>query len=147
MKILFFKNQFFANFSKQIIFFYAKFAFRMFPAFIWCTYCPCKSKIMNFQKLSYRKLENFRGQTRLLQRHLAEKLQKIGWFSKTLEVYKDASSHLRPFGDDLNGNWHYRSKKTKGGLNQLGFCAPVLPISIQIIHKWSQMRAGIFIPL
>ena len=24
----------------------------------------CKSKIMNFQKLSYQKLENFRGQTR-----------------------------------------------------------------------------------
>ena len=30
----FLKNQFFANFSKQIVFFYVKFAFRMFSAFI-----------------------------------------------------------------------------------------------------------------
>ena len=44
---------------------------------------------------------------------------------------------------------YFWSSKVQGGLNQppLSFCAPVLPISIQIIHKWSQMRAGIFIHL
>ena len=91
----FLKNQFFANFSKQIVLFYVKFAFRMFSAFIWCTYCPCKSKITNFQKLWYRKLENFHRQSRPLRRHLAAKLCNLGWCSKTLQADKDASFHLR----------------------------------------------------
>ena len=94
-EIFFLKNQFFANFSKQIIFFYAKFAFRMFPAFIWYTYCPCRSKIMNYQKLWYRKLENFRGQSRLLRRHLTAKLCNLEWCSKSLQTDDDASFHLR----------------------------------------------------
>ena len=94
-KKFFLKNQFFANFSKQIIFFYVKFAFRMFSAFIWYTYCPCRSKMTNFQKLWYRKLENFRGQSRLLWRHLTTKLCNLEWCSKTLEADKDASFHLR----------------------------------------------------
>ena len=91
----FLKNQFFANFSKQIVFFYVKFAFRMFSAFIWYTYCPCRSKMTNFQKLWYRKLENFRGQSRLLRRHLTAKLCNLEWCSKTLQADKDASFHLR----------------------------------------------------
>ena len=95
LKNFFLKNQFFANFSKQIVFFYVKFAFRMFSAFIWCTYCPCRSKITNFQKLWYRKLENFRGQSRLLRRHLTAKLCNLEWCSKTLQADKDASFHLR----------------------------------------------------
>ena len=82
-------------FSQQIVFFYAKFEFRMFSAFIWCTYCPCKSKIMSFQKLSSQKLANFRSQTRLLRRHLTAKLCNLGWCSKTLQADKDASFHLR----------------------------------------------------
>ena len=95
MKIVFWKINFFANFSKQIVFFYVKFAFRMFSAFIWYTYCPCRSKMTNFQKLWYRKLENFRGQSRLLRRHLTTKLCNLEWCSKTLQADKDASFHLR----------------------------------------------------
>ena len=97
LRIFFLKNQFFANFSRQIVFFYVKFAFRRFPAFIWYTYRPCRSKITNFQKLWYRKLKNFRGQSRLLRRHLTAKLCNLGWCSKTLHVDKDVSFHLRPF--------------------------------------------------
>ena len=67
----------------------------MFPAFIWHTYCPCRSKITNFQKLWYRKLENFRGQSRLLRRHLTAKLCNLEWCSKSLQTDKDASFHLR----------------------------------------------------
>ena len=93
LRIFFLKNQFFANFSKQIVFFYVK--FRMFPAFIWYTYCPCRSKMTNFQKLWYRKLENFPGQIRLLRRHVAAKLCNLQCCSKTLQADKDASFHLR----------------------------------------------------
>ena len=85
LKIFFLKNQFFANFSKQIVFFYVKFAFRMFSAFIWCTYCPCRSKMTNFQKLWYRKLENFRGQSRLLRHHLTAKLFNLQWWKNQIE--------------------------------------------------------------
>ena len=95
LRNFFLKNQFFANFSKQIVFFYVKFAFRMFSAFIWYTYCPCRSKMTNFQKLWYRKLENFRGQSRLLRRHLTAKLCNLEWCSKSLQTDKDASFHLR----------------------------------------------------
>ena len=105
----FLKNQFFANFSKQIVFFYVKFAFRMFSAFIWYTYCPCRSKMTNFQKLWYRKLENFRSQSRLLQRHLTAKLCNLEWCSKTLEVGKDASFHLESCLVDLDANCHISS--------------------------------------
>ena len=89
------KNQCLANFSTQIVFFYVKFAFRMFSAFIWYTYCPCRSKMMNFQKLLYQKPKNFRGQSRLLRRHLTAKLCNLEWCSKTLQADKDASFHLR----------------------------------------------------
>ena len=95
LRKFFLKNQFFANFSKQIVFFYVKFAFRMFSAFIWYTYCPCRSKMTIFQKSWYRKLENFRGQSRLLRRHLTAKLCNLEWCSKSLQTDKDASFHLR----------------------------------------------------
>ena len=49
----------------------------------------------NFQKLQHRKLENFRGQSRLLRRHLTTKLCNLGMCSKALEVDNDASFHLR----------------------------------------------------
>ena len=116
LRNFFLKNQFFANFSKQIVFFYVKFAFRMFSAFIWYTYCPCRSKMTNFQKLWYRKLENFRGQTRLLRRHLTSKLCNLGWCSKTLEADKDASFHLRPCLVDLDEKWGWNSSKNLGGV-------------------------------
>ena len=93
----FFEKSIFANFSKQIVFFYVKFAFRMFSAFIWYTYCPCRSKMTNFQKSWYRKLENFRGQSRLLRRHLTTKLSNLELLSKALEVDKDVSFHVRHF--------------------------------------------------
>ena len=51
--------------------------------------------MMNFQKLQHRKLENFRGQSRLLRRHLTTKLCNLGMCSKALEVDNDASFHLR----------------------------------------------------
>ena len=95
LRNFFLKNQFFAYFSKQIVFFYVKFAFRMFSAFIWYTYCPCRSKMTNFQKLLYQKPKNFRGQSRLLRRHLTAKLCNLEWCSKALEADKDASFHLR----------------------------------------------------
>ena len=112
----FLKNQFFANFSKQIVFFYVKFAFRMFSAFIWYTYCPCRSKMTNFQKLWYRKLKNFRGQSRLLRRHLTAKLCNLGWCSKTQWADKDASFHLRPCLVDLDEKWGWNSSKSLGGV-------------------------------
>ena len=67
-------------------------------------YCPCRSKIMSFQKLSYQKLANFRSQTKLLWHHLTAKLCNLGWCSKTLHVDKDVSIHLRPFMNDLHEN-------------------------------------------
>ena len=93
----FFEKSIFCKFFKTNCIFYVKFAFRMFSAFIWYTYCPCRSKMTNFQKLWYRKLKNFRGQSRLLRRHLTAKLCNLGWCSKTLHVDKDVSFHLRPF--------------------------------------------------
>ena len=106
MKIL--KNAFYANFFITNCIFYDKFECRMFPAFIWCTYCPCKSKITNFQKSLYWKWANFRGQSRLLQRRLTTKLCNLGWCSKALQVHKDASFHLRPCLVDLW--WKIRAK-------------------------------------
>ena len=50
----------------------------------------------NFQKLLDQKLENLHGQTRLLWQHLTADLCKLGWCSKTLELYNDASFHLGP---------------------------------------------------
>ena len=95
-KIFFWKINFLQIFQNKLYFFYVKFAFRMFSAFIWYTYCPCRSKMTNFQKLWYRKLENFRGQSRLLRRRLTTKLCNLGRCSKALEVDKDVSFHLRP---------------------------------------------------
>ena len=65
---------------------------------IWCSICffhHCRTKMTNFQKLQHRKLENFRGQSRLLRRQLMTKLCNLGMCSKALEVDKDASFHLR----------------------------------------------------
>ena len=97
----FFKIQFLQKKIQHIILFDCKFDFRMFSAFISYTYCQCRSKIMNFQKLSRRKLKIFSRQTMLLRRHHTKNLQNIGWFSKTLQLEKDASSHLRPCLVDL----------------------------------------------
>ena len=47
--------------------------------------------MMNFQKLLDQKLENLRGQTRLLRRHLTANLCNLGWCSRTPELYNDAS--------------------------------------------------------
>ena len=95
------KNPFFEQkFIKNCVF-YVKFKFGMFSAFIWYTYCPSGSKMMKFEKYTYRKLADFRGQTRLLRRSLAKKLYSIGQCSKTLEIAKDVSFHLRPCIDDL----------------------------------------------
>ena len=113
MKI--FKKIGFFKFFKTNCIFYVKFAFRMFPAFIWCTYCPCKSKIMNFQKSLYRKWANFGGQTRLLRCHLTTQLCNLGWWSKALEVDKDASFHLRHFMKDLHANYGHRSTINRSG--------------------------------
>ena len=52
-------------------------------------------KTTKFRKLQHRKLENFRGQSRLLRRHLTTKLCNLGMCSKALEVDNDASFHLR----------------------------------------------------
>ena len=87
----------------------------MFSAFISCIYCPGWSKMTNFQKLYYRKLKNFRGQSRLLQRQLTAKPYNLGWCSKTLHIDKDASYHLRPFLNDLHRNYVHRSMKTVVG--------------------------------
>ena len=98
-----FEKTFFANFFTTNCIFYVKFAFRMFSAFIWYTYCPCRSKMTNFQKSWYRKLENFRGQSRLLRRHLTAKLCNLEKSSSTLQLGKDVSFHLRPCLTDLDG--------------------------------------------
>ena len=97
LRNFFFEKSIFCKFFKTNSIFYVKFAFRMFSAFIWCTYCPCRSKITNFQKLWYQKLENFRGQSRLFWCHLTAKVCNFWWCSKTLHVGKDVSFHLRPF--------------------------------------------------
>ena len=115
MKRKFWKIQFLKEKLYWIIFFCVKFDFRMFSAFIWCIYCPCRSKMTNFQKLYYRKLKNFRGQSRLLQRRLTAKPYNLGWCSKTLHIDKDASYHLRPFLNDLHRNYVHRSMKTVVG--------------------------------
>jgi len=84
----------------------------MFSAFIWCSYCLCRIKILNFQKFSSRKLKNFHAQTRLLPGHGEEKLQNIGWFSDILWVNKDASFHLRLCLIHLDEKWGLNNPKT-----------------------------------
>ena len=106
----FLKNQFFAIFSKQIVFFYVKFAFRMFSAFIWYTYCPCRSKMTIFQKSWYRKLENFRGQSRLLRRHLTAKLCNLEKSSSTLQLKMSAFIWDHVWLIWMEKWWCYRSK-------------------------------------
>ncbi len=59
-------------------------------------------KMTNFQKLWYQKLENFRGQSRLLRRHFTVKLYNLGWCSRTQLIDKDASFHLKPRLVDLS---------------------------------------------
>ena len=99
----FFEKSIFCKFFKTNCIFYVKFAFRMFSAFIWYTYCPCRSKMTNFQKLWYRKLENFRGQSKLLQRHLTAKLCNLEKSSSTLQLSKDVSFYLRSCLTDFDG--------------------------------------------
>ena len=77
------------------MYFYVKFEFGMFLAFIWYTYCLCRSNMTIFQKLLYQKLANFHGQTRLLRYPLTAKVYNIGWCSKTLQADKDVSFHLK----------------------------------------------------
>ena len=59
---------------------------------------------MNFQKLFYRKLANFRGQSKLLRCRLTAKLFNMRWYSNLLQVDKDASFHLRSYLVDLDEN-------------------------------------------
>ena len=80
-------------------YFYVKNESRMFSAFIWYTYCPFRSKIMNFQKIV---VPNVSSQSRLLRRHLTTKLCNLGLCSKALEEDKDVSFHLRSC---LGGLW------------------------------------------
>ena len=46
---------------------------------------------------------NFRGQSRLLRRHLTAKLCNLEKSSSTLQLGKDVSFHLRPCLTDLDG--------------------------------------------
>ena len=49
----------FIKFSYPIVLFDDKYEFRMILAFIWYAYCPCRCKIVIFQKLTCQKLKNF----------------------------------------------------------------------------------------
>ena len=55
----FFEIQFFQKISYTIVLFDIKYEFRMISAFIWYAYCPCRWKIIIFQKSACQKLENF----------------------------------------------------------------------------------------
>ena len=55
----FFEIQFFQKISYIIVLFDSKYEFRMISAFIWYAYCPCRWKIIIFQKFASQKLENF----------------------------------------------------------------------------------------
>ena len=58
LKKKFFEIQFFQKISYIIVLFDSKYEFRMISAFIWYAYCPCRWKIIIFQKLVCQKLEN-----------------------------------------------------------------------------------------
>ena len=92
----FFKILFSQIFSKQILFFMSNLNVECFQLSFDIHIVHVGQKMTNFQKLWYRKLENFRVQSRLLRRHLKTKLCNLGRCSKALEVDKDASFHLRP---------------------------------------------------
>ena len=64
-------------------------------------------------ELLYRKLAKICHQSRLLRRHLMAKLLNLGWCSKTLQIDKDVSFHLRPCLVDLKVKWQFRRSKTK----------------------------------
>ena len=53
-----FEIQFFQKISDTKILFDSKYEFRMISAFIWYAYCPCRWKIIIFQKSVCQKLEN-----------------------------------------------------------------------------------------
>ena len=55
----FWNSSFFKKFSYPIVLFDDKYKFRMILAFIWYAYCPCRCKIVIFQKLTCQKLKNF----------------------------------------------------------------------------------------
>ena len=54
-----FEIQFFQKISNKIVLFDSKYEFRMISAFIWYAYCPCRWKIIIFQKSACQNLENF----------------------------------------------------------------------------------------
>ena len=96
------KKLIFAKFSITNIIFYVKIEFRMFQAFIWYTYYPCRVKIVEGQIFH---LWFFRGLTSWLRRPLTGKVWNIGKGSKSLHVDKDPNFHLRPCFIDLKQNW------------------------------------------
>ena len=79
-----------------------KFELRMISAFIWCIYCPCRQRIVNFPKLLYEVIKKFLTQTRIFLSCPRGKLQDIGHFSITLWASDDVSCHLGPFLVDLD---------------------------------------------
>ena len=91
-------------FSKQIVFFMSNLNVECFQLSFDMHIVHVGQKLTNFQKLYYRKLENFHSQSRLLRRHLTTKVCNLGWCSKALEEDKDASFHLRQFMNDLHAN-------------------------------------------
>ena len=92
-----------------------RFEFRMIPAFIWCTYCICRWKSVNFQKFWLRKLGNSHNLTWLFCRFTATRICNIGWFSKTPWVQKDVIFHLGPFLTDSDVKYALRKRKNPAG--------------------------------
>ena len=68
-----------------------------------------------FSKIVDQKLENLRGQTRLLRRHLTANLCNLGQCSKTPELYNDASFHLEPSLVDLGDEMRQKQLEKGGG--------------------------------
>ena len=100
---------------QQIILFHVKFESRMFSALIWCTYCPCSSKIGEVRIFTY---GFFEGQTRWLWRPLTGKVCNIEDWSNNLHVAEDVSFHLRPCLVDLAEKWQCYRSKTKMGASR-----------------------------
>ena len=80
---------FFQKFIYLIVLFDGKYKFRMILAFIWYAYCPCRCKIVVFQKFTCQKLKS----------QITEKIWIIGCCSKFLWVYKDSRLDIRPLLD------------------------------------------------
>ena len=73
-----FEIQFFQKISNKIVLFDSKYEFRMISAFIWYAYCPCRWKIIIFQKSACQKLENFSAKSCHFGMAFQKKLQFIG---------------------------------------------------------------------